>query len=177
MPTICELLVQEIPAILAEWERLIDRPPWNTLSDAKRHGGLIDILRALIDEAACATASAAARRRVVFEAAAHADARRASGFDADTVLQEHAMLRDAIWTVVRVSALQSPAMFAAATDMIVRLDAAITLSTIAALKGFHRREIEAQHGWDGALHDLVRRWDQLATPRRGAPPMAVPRSP
>ena len=84
-------------------------------------------------------------------AARHATARAGEGADHARVVLEYYLLRNAVWSYFREKAASGPDEERA----IMLVDLAISVATRAALLGYHRRELERQHRWGGALKRLV----------------------
>lgn len=127
----------DLPLILAEWERLSQEEPWHV--DPHRYGvdSLHETIRAVLEIATWGDTDAFAPERLVRTAAAHGEQRRAQGASDDALLREYHALRAALWRFFQHGGLQGPAAIAA----IMRVDVAVGIATIVALRGYHRSEL------------------------------------
>lgn len=95
----------------------------------------------------------AMRRRLVLGAVSHGALRRSQGESESTIFQDYEALRARIWSRVRHSGLRP----AVAADVILSLDAAISLAIAASLRGFHREVLSRSGDWGALIERLV--WD------------------
>lgn len=93
------------------------------------------------------------RRRLVLGAVGHGALRRAQGQSEAVIFQDYEALRARIWSRVRRSGLRP----AVAADVILSLDAAISLAIAASLRGFHRETLSRSGDWNLVIERLV--WD------------------
>lgn len=140
-------LRDDLPRIIAEWEQLCREEPWHV--DPYRHGtdSLHDTIRAVLDVATWSGTDAATHERLVRAAAAHGDQRRSQEGGSDAVLVEYHTLRTAIWRFLQRSSLAAPAALAA----VLRIDVAIGVATIVALRAYHRSSTQSDAGWEADL--------------------------
>jgi hypothetical protein len=160
MSTLCDGLDSNIPAIVAQWKQLTNKPPWTTLSESDWVDHLPPLLRAMIEGVLCLGGSHPARERVVEQAILHGAHRRRHGLSIDNILEEQAQLRQATWRFL-TDKTESVANSEIVTE-IVRLDAAISVATLASLTGFHQMEIERTREWDEVVDKLVKNWEQTS---------------
>jgi hypothetical protein len=158
MSALCNELDRHVPEIIDEWKRLTDRSPWNCLSSAAWSDHLPPVLHALIQASLCTPDSPPARQLLVGCASAHGETRRGQGFSTDELLEEHYLLRRSIWDQMRTISASAAAL-AQSVEEIVRVDAALTIVTIAAMLGFHRQDSEPSSAWPRTLAELTRRWE------------------
>lgn len=137
-------LRDELPLIIAEWERLSRDEPWHV--DPQRFGAdaLYETIRAVLDVATWSGSDAATHERLVRAAAAHGDQRRAQGAGDDALLREYHALRTAIWRHLQRASLPAADLLAA----ILRVDVAIGIATIVSLRAFHRTDMPAGEAWE-----------------------------
>jgi hypothetical protein len=93
------------------------------------------------------------RRRLVLGAVGHGALRRAQDQSEAVIFQDYEALRERIWSRVRRSGLRP----AVAADVILSLDAAISLAVAASLRGFHRETLSRSGDWSLVIERLV--WD------------------
>jgi hypothetical protein len=127
-------LRDSLELIIAEWDRLVLEEPWHVQPDRFGADVLHDTVRAVLDVAAWSGSGAAANERLVRAAAAHGDARRKQVGGGDAVLGEYHALRTAIWRFLQRSSLTGPDALAT----VLRVDVAIGVATIVALRACHR---------------------------------------
>ena len=141
----------DLPLVVAEWERLSREEPWHI--DPHRYGidSLHETIRAVLHIATWGSTDDFAAERLVRTAAAHGEQRRTQGASDDALLREYHALRAAIWRFLQRSSPQGPASI----GTIVRVDIAIGVATIVALRGFHRSETASGAAWEADLLQQV----------------------
>lgn len=147
---LCEHLHEHIPEILVEWQSATAEEPWLSLPRADRVDYLPPVIRSLVDVALCGRSSLAVIRAHLYAAAAHGHDRREQGFAHDLLFSEYYLLRQAMWYYVR--RLAPPLR---ASDAIMRIDEAITLSTRASLCGYYQPELERAGRWPAVMEELA----------------------
>ncbi len=127
----------DFPLVVAEWERLSQEEPWHV--DPHRYGvdSLHETIRAVLDIATWGGTDTFAPERLVRSAAAHGEQRRAQCTSDDALLREYHALRAALWRYFQHGDLEGPAAIAA----IMRVDVAVGIATIVALRSYHRGEL------------------------------------
>jgi hypothetical protein len=145
----------ELSLVIAEWEQLSREEPWHV--DPHRYGidALHETMRAVLDIATWGGTDTFAPERLVRTAVAHGEQRRAQGASDDAVLREYHALRAALWRFLQRSVPQGPAAIGA----ILRVDVAIGVATIVALRGFHRGELASGTSWEA---DILKQVDAVS---------------
>lgn len=143
-----------VPQIVTEFERLTGTAPWTQLTEPQLRDHLPPLLHALMDSTAGSLGSADARERAVTLAAAHGEVRRRQDFSAESLLAEYYLLRNAMWNYIDKDVRSHDAV-----SSIIRLDAAVSIATLASLAGFHRDEYEQVGLWPGVLTNMLRQWE------------------
>jgi hypothetical protein len=141
-------LRESLPLIIAEWDRLSTEEPWHV--HPSRHGAdaLHETIGAVLDVAAWSGSGAAAHERLVRAAAAHGDQRRTQSEGGEALLGEYHALRTAIWRFLQRSSLSGPDALAT----VLRVDVAIGVATIVALRAYHRSGAEPRaEAWEADL--------------------------
>jgi hypothetical protein len=129
----------DLALIITQWEQLSREEPWHV--DPHRYGvdSLHETIKAVLGIATWGATDTFAAERLVRTAAAHGEQRRAQGTSDDALLREYHALRAAFWRFLQRGSPQNPAAIGA----ILRVDVAIGVATILALRGFHRGEFAA----------------------------------
>lgn len=156
MSSLCEHIRQRSGQIVSEWRAETNVPPWNQLSEGEWHDHLPPLLKALLDSTICGSRTPEARHRLVQEAATHGEHRRVLGFTHELLLQEYYALRNALWRILRDAAETRQL-----TGEILRVDAAISVVTIAAFRGYHREEFERAGRWPDCLAEVADQWERV----------------
>jgi hypothetical protein len=160
VPILCDGLDANISAIVDEWKRLTDRPPWNTLPESEWVNHLPPLLRAMIAGVICNHGSHEARRNVIEKALVHGAHRRAHGLTVEIILEEQAELRTATWHFLtgKVDSVATSGIL----GEILRLDAAVSVATLASITGFHRAEVERTGEWNDTVAKLLKNWERAS---------------
>jgi hypothetical protein len=140
-------LREDLALVLEEWHALSREEPWHI--EPHRYGAdtLHETIRAVLDVALGSGGDGAASERLVRSAAAHGDQRRVQGVGDDALLREYHALRTALWRYLgRVQIEPGEALTA-----ISRVDAVITVATTAALRGYHRSDMQPSPEWAGEM--------------------------
>jgi hypothetical protein len=114
----------------------------------------------MIEGVLCEHGSHIARRKVVEQATIHGQSRRANGLSLEIILREQSYLRAATWKFLtgQVDWEHESTII----SEILRLDAAISVATLASFVGFHRREVEGNREWNRAVDELVENWEHTS---------------
>jgi hypothetical protein len=143
-------LKEHAPEILSVWEDIIRKEPWSSLAKAHRRDHLHGVVIGLVEASLCDPADVDAHEEKVWAAARHGEERREQGLDEAQILTEYHLLRRAIWQFVRQNISPGKAF-----EAISRIDTAISLATMASLRGYHRRELEERGDWPQYVERLV----------------------
>jgi hypothetical protein len=95
----------------------------------------------------------ASRARLVWAAVEHGKERRTLGSDETEVFEDYERVRRTLWRGIR----QSPSDPGVASELILRIDAAISLAVAASLRGYYQDVIERSGEWPVAVERLL--WD------------------
>jgi hypothetical protein len=140
-------LRDDLAPILAEWVAVSHEEPWHVHPERYGIDTLHEVLRAVLDVALGDGVDAESSERLVRAAAAHGDQRRIQAVGDDCLLREYHALRTALWRYLM--RLQMPA--AEALTAISRVDMVITVATTAALRGYHRSDMQPSPEWAAEL--------------------------
>lgn len=134
----------DLPLIIAEWERLSREEPWHI--DPHRYGidSLHEVIVAVLEVATWGGTGSFAAERLVRSAAAHGEQRRAQGAADDALFREYHALRTALWRFLQRAGSAGPVAIAG----ILRVDVAIGVATTLALRGYHRGEMALGSAWE-----------------------------
>ena len=153
MPTLCKVLTNGIPEIVARWEKSVDRDPWSQLSRTDRLDELPEFLQHLFDATVCSGPTLGDPQPMLDTAARHGEQRRRVGLNYDHVMEESAVLRRAVWELAHSHRDEHHGM--------LRVDSALTVALMASLRGYAKPEVEARGEWDSTLARLVADWSLL----------------
>lgn len=128
---------KESATITARLKLVMDREPWTSLPESQRVDHLPDLLGALLRMAFDPEREAGHRDEVLEFARLHGVDRRNQGFEEEVIFEEYYLLRSEACTGLRAFHEER-----ALESIIPRLDAAISLATLASLRGLHGRGID-----------------------------------
>lgn len=143
-------LKEHIPEILSLWEDIARDEPWYSLPRDDRRNHLHEVVIGLVQASLCDPADVDAHEDNVWAAARHGEQRREQGLDEAQILTEYHLLRRAIWHCVQRTITPGRAFTA-----ISRIDTAISLATMASLRGYHRRELAERGDWPQYVEMLI----------------------
>lgn len=137
-----------IPNIVVRYQELTNRPPWSSLSLFDQVDHLPELLERLLDP----RDSPDAIEPLIRNAVTHGSHRRAQLFTPETILEEYHSLRRAVW-----EAMSADGSSQEAVPAIVRVDARMSISTLASLHGLYRADPENEP-WDDLVAELMAGW-------------------
>ncbi|HEY9225389.1 MAG TPA: hypothetical protein VIP11_02000 [Gemmatimonadaceae bacterium] len=160
MAVLCNDLSGNVAAIVSDWKRLTNKPPWSTMPERDWVDYLPPLLTAMINGVICQAGSHDARRTVVERGTIHGEHRRAHGFSVEDMFEEAALLRRATWNFLtnKVESVTESGI----VGEILRLDAAISVATLAGMAGFHKVELERANRWDSIVDRLLAHWEETS---------------
>jgi hypothetical protein len=136
-------LRDDLAPILAEWEAANREEPWHVHPERYGIDSLREVVRGVLDVALGDGADKEASERLVRAASAHGDQRRVQGVGDDALLREYHALRASLWRYLR----RVPMPDSEALTAISRVDTVITVATTAALRGYHRSDMQPTPEW------------------------------
>jgi hypothetical protein len=139
--------------IVAEWRRIATTEVWLSLPPVMTFDDLPNVLRAVAAAALSERFLEEQCRNILHYSALHGRHRQEEGFQEQFLHNEYYLTRRSLWDFLR-SRLPEPD----AVRAITRADAAITLATQAALRGFHYRTFQDRGDWPAALERLLLDW-------------------
>lgn len=162
MSTLAEIrtgIQEQIPEILRRFRVIIEEEePWMLLPEGSRVDHFGELTFQLSEVALRPERDEEHIRQMLHTAARHGESRLTHGFPEALVFREHYLLRGALWAHVREEhGRDDPLAF----EAIARIDAALSLSGKASIRGFHRPTYEAQGSWPDCIDDLVKDWQTL----------------
>ena len=154
---------EHIPEILERFHTVIrEAEPWMLIPEARRTDHFGELALCASEVALGEGVEEERVRQMLHTAGRHGEERLASGFPEALVFREHYLLRQALWGFIRK---RYGAGNLLAFEAVVRIDTALSLSTKASLRGFHRPTYEEQSRWPECIDDLVSEW--IAPPSMG----------
>ena len=136
--------------IVAAWRRIATDEVWLSLPPSMTFDDLPNVLRAITDAALAPNFGEHDCRRIIHFSALHGEHRNQEGFLESFIHTEYYLTRSSLWDFLRDKLDDADAVRA-----ITRADAAITLATQAALRGFHSQTFRQRGDWPAALDRLL----------------------
>lgn len=150
---IAESVRANVDEVIAVWRREASDEPWTHFPADLDVDHLPELIRGLADAIDSENAEDAHHRQL-WAAVRHGQDRLKKGFSDSLVLAEHQVIRLALWRFIRRHHDGSPS----ALPAIGRVDAALTLVTLAALRGYHHTALEEKGDWPGSVERLLDEW-------------------
>lgn len=146
---------ENAPQILALFDEVTQEEPWIHLPQGYKTETLAGIIRHVVDLSLLDPGNPERCRTLLYTGAHHGRTRQTQAFSDTFLLQEMYLLRQSIWAFVRrCDAAHTPLTF----EAILRIDMALSLTTKAALRGYHHDHFESRGQWPGTLEDLTSDW-------------------
>jgi hypothetical protein len=139
--------------IVSEWRFIGQTEVWHSLPPEMTFDDLPNVLRAISRAALAPRFERDACRQILHYSSLHGDHRHTEGFQEGYIYAEYHLLRRSLWQFMRTR-LDADAAISA----ISRIDAAISLATMAGLRGFHCQTFTARGDWPAALNRLLDEW-------------------
>jgi hypothetical protein len=133
--------------VLEEWVESCRQAPWHVEPVRFGTDALNEVTEGVLDVAMAASGDYTSHERLVRAAIAHGSQRRTQDTEDASLLREYHALREALWRFMERSGV-SPEQ---ALPAILRVDVAISVATTAALRGYHRTELEPAASWEPRL--------------------------
>lgn len=152
-------LTQGAPQILARWRELVSTMP-SLRADEAGVDDLLPVIEGLIGASVLHPDDVSAHERHVYAAVAHGERRRREGAEERQLWREFEALREAIrhWMAGRE---MRPTLRHEAQ---IRLDMAISVAEMAAVRGYHRPLLEETGVWAQLIPNMVRHSPLLHLP-------------
>ena len=144
-------LTAHAPRVLERWTRLVAVAPYQRPADLGA-GDLPRVVRGLIEASILHPETPAAHERHVQAAVDHGERRRREGADERAIWREFEALREAVREHLATLPL-SPAL---GREARVRLDMAISVAEMAAVRGYHRDMLERTGAWAHLVPTMAR---------------------
>lgn len=153
-PTISNSITGNLGEVLEEWRVAKQDEPWVQVPDGPGLHSLGEVVRYVAQVALERPDDPEARRQKVYAAAKHGQQRRNEGWSEALLFQEYALLRRAVWRFIQRRHGATDETFQA----IGQIDVALTLATVAALRGFYQDLFVERGDWSEVLERLVDDW-------------------
>jgi hypothetical protein len=137
--------------VLEAWGVIAEAEPWLALPPDLDQDHLPQLVRELSAAALDGARSESLRRQLLYTAAEHGAHRRDSGFAEDLIHTEYHLLRRALWSYLRKQFGENDDT----VEVILRVDATITLAAAGSLLGYHRTALEAAGRWPDGLEKVL----------------------
>ena len=136
--------------IIDEWREIGSRELWHGLPPTMHFDHLPDVIAGLADVALTRGFERSAVEESLRLSAVHGEHRQIEGFPEQFIYTEYHLLRRSMWHFLYETAAAGDA-----ARSVSRIDVAITLATMAALRGFHRSTFEQRGDWPAALYRVL----------------------
>jgi hypothetical protein len=140
-------------SIVADWKRVAVTEVWHALPPQMTHDDLPNVLKAITSAALDDRFRVDAVHEILRYSAEHGLHRNQEGFQEGFLYTEYHLLRRSLWDFIRNSLAGDDAV-----RVITRIDAAISLATMAGLRGFHQQTFVERGDWPDALFRLITDW-------------------
>lgn len=134
-----------VAVIVHRLDAVTNREPWTRLSREERINHLPPLLGALLTSALVAGDQRGAGAELVENATIHGQHRRQQRFDEEILLDEYYLLRDHAYRVLRAHHTPDEII-----EITLRLDPAITIASVASLRGYHGIAADVRNPFGGA---------------------------
>lgn len=141
------------------WAEVLREPPLR-LPPEHGLGELAQIIYDLIEVSILLPHDRGAHEKKIAAAIAHGERRRASGGEERIIFEEFAALREAIRRYL--ATCQVPRW--KHREALIRMDMAISVAELAAIRGFHREAFERAGLWESLTRHLARQSPLLGLP-------------
>lgn len=143
-------LKENAPEIRRIWSKVMTEPPF-ALSQQHQLGEFSGIIHDIVDAAVLTPHDVAAHHRKITAAIAHGERCRQTGEPEHVIVRELAALREAIRRYLP-KCTSSAHM---ARETLTRLDMAISVTELAATRGYNRDVFEAAGRWESLRDEMV----------------------
>jgi hypothetical protein len=140
-------------SMVEQWRFVAENEVWLSLPPAMSFDDLPNVVRAIAEAALHDRFTEDDLHDVLRYSALHGLHRSQEGFQEAFLYTEYHLMRRSLWDMIRSSLDPSDAV-----DCITRVDAVITLATMAGLRGFHQQTFIQRGEWPAALHRLLQEW-------------------
>lgn len=149
-----ELHAQTISeSVVENWRHIAETEVWHSLPREMSFDDLPNVLKSIACAALHDKFDNAWLHEILRYSAEHGLHRNQEGFQESYIYTEYHLLRRSLWDFVRASLGAADAIV-----VITRIDAAISLATMAGLRGFHQQTFVQRGDWPAALHRLLDEW-------------------
>jgi hypothetical protein len=138
------------------WRRIAETEVWLSLPPEMSFDALPNVIKAIAVAALNDHFLEDALRDILRYSAEHGLHRSQDGFQEGYLYTEYHLMRRTLWDYMRAH-LEG----AQAIAVITRVDAAISLATMAGLRGFHQMTFVQRGDWPDALYRLLDEWPLL----------------
>lgn len=140
-------------SIVEQWRFVAENEVWLSLPPRMSFDDLPNVVRAIMAASLENKFDKDKLHDVLRYSSEHGLHRNQEGFQEGYIYTEYHLLRRSLWDLVRASLDPTDAV-----DVITRVDAAISLATMAGLRGFHQQTFIQRGEWPAALHRLLEEW-------------------
>ena len=140
-------------SIVEQWRQIAESEVWHSLPPQMSYDDLPNVLAAIATAGLAPKFEDPALADILRYSALHGDHRNTEGFQEGFIYTEYHLLRRSLWQYVRERLDANTSM-----AVITRIDAAISLATMAGLRGFHCRTFEERGDWPAARDRLLSAW-------------------
>jgi hypothetical protein len=142
--------------LVDEWREIGANEVWHGLPPSMGFDHLPDVIAGLAETALAGDFERAAVEESLRLSAVHGEHRQIEGFPEQFIYTEYHLLRRSMWHFLGETVAPDDA-----ARSVSRIDVAITLATMAALRGFHKSTFEERGDWPAALYRVL---DEMPIP-------------
>jgi hypothetical protein len=153
------------PEVLELFREVISEPPIRLPADHDL-GRVPEIIHDLIQVSLIHPSDLQAHEAKVADAIAHGETRRKLGMEEQVIFEEFAAVREALRRYLERSAVDRWKR----REAMMRLDMAISVAELAAVRGFHREAFEQAGLWESLVGELAKHSPLLGLPTPEPPP-------
>src|SRR4051812_38677412 len=140
-------------SMVEQWRFIAENEVWLSLPSAMSFDDLPNVVKAIANAALNEKFVEDDLHAILQYSSEHGLHRNQEGFQEGYLYTEYHLLRRSLWELIRSSLDQQDAVV-----VITRVDAAISLATMAGLRGFHQATFVQRGDWPAALHRLLQEW-------------------
>jgi len=150
------------PEVLRLFREIITEPPVSLSADHDL-GTIPQVIHDLVEVSLLQPNNLAAHEQKIQDAVAHGETRRAHGFTERVIFEEFAAIREALRRYLD----SCPIPRWKRREAMMRLDMAVSVAELAAIRGFHRAAFEQAGLWGALVGGLAQQSPLLGLPIPG----------
>jgi hypothetical protein len=142
--------------MVLSWRRIAETEVWHSLPPEMSFDDLPNVIKAVALAALCDRFERDDLHDILRYSSEHGFHRNGDGFQEGHLYTEYHLMRRSLWDFLRSHLEGSQAI-----AVVTRADAALSLATMAGLRGFHQATFIQRGDWPAALYRLLDEWPLL----------------